>query len=153
MRYVEVGGEIDKHNRLILHELLDQIKPQRVDIDIVFRDDDDDDIDVEREPTDAELLALVESASLAYARDECKPVERVWDDIKIKATGEINELGQIILDEPLRESEARYVDVVIKFIKDGREQRKFDEFEENIYEEHIALIKAPSDPKVHSYAG
>ena len=44
MRYIEVGGEIDREHRLILHESLIEIKPQRVEIDIVFRDDEDDDV-------------------------------------------------------------------------------------------------------------
>lgn len=152
MRYIEVGGEIDKNNRLILHELLDQIKPQRVDIDIVFRDDDDDDIDVEREPTDAEIFERVEQALLEYSRGECKPASD-WSGIKIKATGEINDLGQLVLDEPLPESAAQYVDVVVFFIKDEEYKKKFYESEENIYEEHPALIKESIDSKVHSYAG
>lgn len=152
MRYIEVGGEIDKNNRLILHELLDQIKPQRVNIDIVFRDDDDDDIDVEREPTDEEIFERVEQALLEYSRGECTPASD-WTGIKIKATGEINDLGQLVLDEPLQEAEAQYVDVVIKFIKDEEYKKKFYESEENIYEEHPALIKESIDSKVHSYAG
>jgi wyosine [tRNA(Phe)-imidazoG37] synthetase (radical SAM superfamily) len=60
MRYIEVGGEIDKNNQLILHELLDRIKPQRVEINIVFRDDDDNDVDVEREPTNKEIEERIE---------------------------------------------------------------------------------------------
>jgi hypothetical protein len=152
MRYIEVGGEIDKNNRLILHELLDQIKPQRVNIDIVFRDDDDDDIDVDREPTDEEIFERVEQALLEHSRGECSPASD-WSDIKIKATGEINDLGQLVLDRPLDETKAQYVDVVIKFIKDEEYQKKFYESEENIYEEHPALIKESIDSKVHSYAG
>lgn len=152
MRYIEVGGEIDKNNRLILHELLDQIKPQRVNIDIVFRDDDDDDIDVEREPTNEEIFERVEQALLEHSRGECSPASD-WSDIKIKATGEINDLGQLVLDRPLDETKAQYVDVVIKFIKDEEYQKKFYESEENIYEEHPALIKESIDSKVHSYAG
>jgi hypothetical protein len=152
MRYIEVGGEIDKNNRLILHELLDQIKPQRVDIDIVFRDDDDD-IDVEREPTDEEIFERVEQALLQQSRGELKSVKQMWDEIRIKATGEINDFGQLVLDEPLRETEAQYVDVVIFFIKDEEYKKKLYESEENIYEEHPALIKEPSDSKVPSYAG
>lgn len=152
MRYVEVGGEIDKHNRLILHESLIEIKPQRVEIDIVFRDDDDDDIDVEREPTDEEISERVEQALLEYSRGECTPASD-WSDIKIKATGEINERGQLVLDRPLGEVEAQYVDIVLWFIKDEEYQRKFYQSEENIYEEHIVLFKESSDLKEHSYAG
>jgi hypothetical protein len=153
MRYIEVGGEIDNNNRLILHELLDQIKPQRVQIDLVFRDDDDDDIDVEREPTDEEICARVEQALLEHSRGELKSVRQMWDDIRIKTTGEINDFGQLVLDEPLRETKAQYVDVVIFFIKDEEYKKKFYESEENIYEEHPALIKEPSDSKIPSYAG
>jgi hypothetical protein len=153
MRYIEVGGEIDQNNRLILHELLDQIKPQRVDIDIVFRDDDDDDIDVDREPTYEEICDRIDKALLQQSRGELKSVKQMWDEIRIKTTGEINDLGQLVLDEPLRETKAQYVDVVIFFIKDEEYKKKFYESEENIYEEHPALIRQPSDAKVPSYAG
>jgi hypothetical protein len=152
MRYIEVGGEIDRNNQLILHELLDQIKPQQVEIDIVFRDNDDDDIDIEREPTDEEIFERVERALLEQSRGECTPASD-WSDIKIKATGEINDFGQLVLDEPLKQAEAQYVDVVIFFIKDEEYNQKFYGSEENIYEEHPALIKEPSDSKVPSYAG
>jgi hypothetical protein len=152
MRYIEVGGEIDKNNQLILHELLDQIKPQRVEIDIVFRDDDDDDIDVEREPTDEEIFERVERALLEYSRGECKPASD-WSDIKIKATGEINDFGQLVLDEPLKKAEAQYVDVVMFFIKDEEYNKKFYGSEENIYEDHPALVKEPSNSQIPSYAG
>jgi hypothetical protein len=153
MRYVEVGGEIDREHRLILHESLIEIKPQRVEIDIIFRDDDDTDVDIDREPTDEEILERVEQGLLEYSRGECKPVAQMWDDLRIKATGEINDRGQLILDEPLGEVEAQYVDVVLWFIKDEEYQKKFDRSEENIYEEHITLIRESSDRKEHSYAG
>ncbi len=152
MRYIEVGGEIDKNNQLILHELLDQIKPQRVEIDIVFRDDDNHDIDVEREPTIEEIEERIEQALLQQSRGELKSVEEMWNNIKIKATGEINDFGQLVLDEPLKQAEAQYVDVVIFFIKDEEYEKKFYGAEENIYEEHPALIKTSNDSKVPSYA-
>jgi hypothetical protein len=153
MRYIEVGGEIDRDNRLILHESLSEIKPQRVEIDIWFRDDDDDDdIDVEREPTDEEIFERVEQGLLEYSRGECTPASD-WSDIKIKTTGEINDLGQLILDERLIETKAQYVNIVIKFIKDDLYKKKFYESEENIYEEHLALIKETRESKIHSYAG
>jgi hypothetical protein len=153
MRYIEVPGEIDKNNRLILHESLIEIKPQRVEIDIIFRDDDDDDIDIEREPTDEETFERVEQALLEYARGECTPVSQMWDDIRIKTTGEINDRGQLVLDEPLGQVEDRYVDVVLWFIKDEEYNKKFYGSEENIYEEHPALVKEASDSKIPSYAG
>lgn len=153
MRYIEVGGEIDREHRLILHESLIEIKPQRVEIDIVFRDDEDDDVDVDRQPTDEEISERVEQALIEYSKGECKPVAQMWDDLRIQATGEINDRGQLILDEPLGEVEGQYVDVVLWFIKDEEYQKKFYRSEENIYEEHIALIKESSDRKEHSYAG
>jgi wyosine [tRNA(Phe)-imidazoG37] synthetase (radical SAM superfamily) len=152
MRYIEVSGEIDKNNQLILHELLDQIKPQQVEIDIVFRDNDDDDVDIKREPSDEEIFERVERALLEQSRGECTPASD-WSDIKIKATGEINDFGQLVLNEPLKQAEAQYVDVVIFFIKDEEYNQKFYGSEENIYEEHPALIKESSDSKVPSYAG
>jgi hypothetical protein len=84
-----------------LHESPIEIKPQRVEIDIVFRDDEDDDInvDVDREPTDEEIFERVEQGLLEYSRGECTPASD-WSDIKIKATGEINDRGQLVLDEP-----------------------------------------------------
>jgi hypothetical protein len=152
MRYVEVGGEIDREHRLILHESLIEIKPQRVEIDIIFRDDDDTDVDIDREPTDEEIFERVEQGLLEYSRGECTPASD-WSDIKIKATGEINDRGQLVLDEPIGEVPAQYVDIVIKFIKDDEYKKKFYESEENIYEEHIALVKESSESKVHSYTG
>jgi hypothetical protein len=53
MRYIEVPGHIDEHDRLILDELLDVIKPQRVKIDIWFRDEDEEEY---REETKEEIL-------------------------------------------------------------------------------------------------
>jgi wyosine [tRNA(Phe)-imidazoG37] synthetase (radical SAM superfamily) len=152
MRYIEVGGEIDKNNQLILHELLDQIKPQRVEINIVFRDDDDNDVDVEREPTNKEIEERIEKYLLEQSRGEIRSIEQMWENIMIEATGEINDFGQLVLDEPLKKTEAQYVNIVVFFIKDEEYKKKFYESEENIYEEHLALIKKHSEPKVPSYA-
>ena len=101
MRYIEVTGEIDGNNRLILHESLKEIKPQQVEIDIVFCDDDEEEY---REPTKAEILADIVESLHEYSRGECTPISDMWDDIKIKTTGEINEEGQLILDKPLKET-------------------------------------------------
>jgi wyosine [tRNA(Phe)-imidazoG37] synthetase (radical SAM superfamily) len=136
MRYIEVGGEIDKNNQLILHELLDQIKPQRVEINIVFRDDDDNDVDVEREPTNKEIEERIEKYLLEQSRGEIRSIEQMWENIMIEATGEINDFGQLVLDEPLKKTEAQYVNIVVFFIKDEEYKKKFYESEENIYEEH-----------------
>jgi hypothetical protein len=138
MRYIEVPGEIDGNNRLILHESLKEIKPQQVEIDIVFCDDDEEDY---REPTKAEILADIAESLREYSRGECTPVSEMWDDIKIKIAGEINEEGQLILDKPLRETKPQYVDVVIWFIKDNKSPNKSEEFEEKSYEQHLTFVK------------
>jgi hypothetical protein len=77
----------------------------------------------------------------------------MWDDMMIQATGEINEAGQLILDEPLKETSPRYVDVVIRFIQERAYTNKIAESEENIYEEHITLVKEFSGSRTRSYAG
>ncbi|WP_295615349.1 hypothetical protein [Chamaesiphon sp. GL140_3_metabinner_50] len=143
MRYIEVPGEIDDHNRLILHESLNEIKPQQVEIDIIFCDDDEDD----REPTKAEILADIVESLREYSRGECTPVAEMWDEIKIKTTGEINEEGQLILDRPLRETKAQSVDVVMWFIKDDKSPNKFDEFEGNSYEQHLTFVRELSEAR------
>jgi hypothetical protein len=149
MRYIEVPGEIDNNNRLILHESLEQIKPQQVRIDIVFRDDEED----EREPTKEEILESIVEGLREYSRGECRPISEMWDNIMIQSTGEINDRGELILDKPLAETQAQYVDVVMWFIKDEACPQKFSESEENIYEEHLTLVKEPSESKPKAYAG
>ena len=143
MRYIEVPGEIDGNNRLILHESLKEIKPQQVEIDIVFCDDEED----YREPTKAEILADIVESLHEYSRGECTPISEMWDDIKIKTTGEINEDGQLILDQPLKETKPQSVDVVMWFIKDDKSPKKFDEFEENSYEQHMTFVKELSEAR------
>jgi hypothetical protein len=144
MRYIEVPGEIDGNNRLILHESLKEIKPQQVEIDIVFCDDDEEDY---REPTKSEILEDIVESLHEYSRGECTPVSEMWDDIKIKTTGEINEEGQLILDQPLKETKPQSVDVVMWFIKDDKSPNKFDEFEENSYEQHMTFVKELSEAR------
>lgn len=143
MRYIEVPGEIDGNNRLILHESLKEIKPQQVEIDIVFCDDEED----HREPTKAEILESIVESLHEYSRGECTPVSEMWDDIKIKTTGEINEEGQLILDQQLRETKAQSVDVVIWFIKDTKSPHKFGGFDENSYEQHMTFVKELSEAR------
>ena len=138
MRYIEVPGEINENNQLILHESLKEIKPQRVKIDIIFREPDEEDY---REPTKAEILESFRQGFRECLRGETSPISELWDDIKIKATGEINEQGQLVLDEPLTETKPQYVDVVMWFIKDEEYLKKFYGSEENIYEEHLTLVK------------
>jgi hypothetical protein len=144
MRYIEVPGEIDGHNRLILHESLKEIKPQQVEIDIVFCDDDEEDY---REPTKTEILESIVESLHEYSRGECIPVSEMWDDIKIKTTGSINEEGQLILDQPLKDTKPQAVDVVMWFIKDAQAPNKFNEFEENIYEQHMTFVKELSESR------
>ncbi len=144
MRYIEVPGEIDANNRLILHESLKEIKPQQVEIDIVFCDDDEEEY---REPTKAEIIDGIVESLHEYSRGECTPVSEMWDDIKIKTTGEINEEGQLILDRPLKETKPQSVDVVMWFIKDTKSPKKFDEFEDNNYEQHLTFVKELSEAR------
>lgn len=53
MKSIRVPGEIDKNHRLSLDETLDVIKPQQVEIDIIFLGDDLEDY---YEPSKAEIL-------------------------------------------------------------------------------------------------
>ncbi len=145
-----MAGEINEHNQLILHESLSEIKPQKVNIDIIFRDDDEEDY---REPTKEEILESIRQGFRECLRGETFPISELWDDIKITITGEINEQGQLVLDEPLKEIKAQYVDVVMWFIKDEEYMKKFYGSEENIYEEHLTLVKELSDSRTRSYAG
>jgi hypothetical protein len=138
MRYIEVPGEINQNNQLILHESLNEIKPQRVKIEIIFRDDNEEDY---REPTKAEILESIRQGFRECLRGETSPISELWDDTEIEATGEINDQGQLVLDEPLTEIKPQYVDVVMWFIKDEEYLKKFYGSEENIYEEHLALVK------------
>jgi hypothetical protein len=138
MRYIEVSGEINENNQLILHESLKEIKPQRVKIDIIFRSPDEEDY---REPTKAEILESIRQGFRECLRGQTSPISELWDDTEIEATGEINEQGQLVLDEPLTETKPQYVDVVMWFIKDEEYLKKFYGSEENIYEEHLALVK------------
>jgi hypothetical protein len=142
MRYIEVPGEINDRNQLILHESLSEIKPQRVKIDIIFRDPDEGDY---REPTKAEILESIRQGFRECLRGETSPISDLWDDLEIEATGEINDRGQLVLDEPLRETKPQYVDVVMWFIKDEEDLKKFYGSEENIYAEHPALVKEFSE--------
>jgi hypothetical protein len=142
MKYIEVSGEIDRDNQLILHELLNQIKSQRVEIDIVFRDEED-----YRESTKAEIFEGIRESLHEYSRGECRPVAELWDNIMIQSTGEIDEVGQLIIDEPLKKTESQYVDVVIRFVKD---EKSNEEAHQHGYK---ALVKELSGSRTRSYAG
>jgi hypothetical protein len=115
MKSIRVPGEIDKNNRLILDETLDVIKPQQVEIDIIFLGDDLEDY---REPSKSEILeGIREGLHDCVTGNTLSSMSELWDNIGIKATGEIDEAGQLTLDEPLRATKPQYVDVIIWFIK------------------------------------
>jgi hypothetical protein len=117
MRYIEVQGRIDEQNRLILDESLDVIKPQRVKIDIWFRDEDEEEY---REPTKAEILEGIDRGFRDCLEGRTTPVGETWHEFTIEATGKIDDEGQLILDEPLKTTEHPYVDVVIWFNRSDR---------------------------------
>ncbi len=119
MRYIEVPGHIDEHDRLILDELLDVIKPQRVKIDIWFRDEDEEEY---REETKEEILEGIRRGFQDCLEGRTKPVGEMWDELRIKTTGEIDNQGYLILDRPLRPTKQQYVDVVIWFVENNKSQ-------------------------------
>ena len=122
MKSIRVPGEIDLNNRLILDESLDVIKPQQVEIDIIFLDDDLADY---QEPSKAEILeGIREGLHDCVAGNTLSSMSELWENLGIKATGEINEAGQLILDEPLRATKPQYVDVTIWFVKNRNSQEE-----------------------------
>lgn len=114
MRYIEVSGEINDRNQLILDESLEVIKPQQVKIDIWFRDEDEAEY---HEETNAEILAGIREGLHESSSGDTQSIDDMWDDLRIKTTGTINDIGQLILDEPLKQTQAQSVDVVIWFTK------------------------------------
>jgi hypothetical protein len=119
MRYIEVPGYIDEHDRLILDESLDVIKPQQVKIDIWFRDEDEEEY---REETKEEILAGIREGFRDCLEGRTSPFGEKWDEFTIETTGRIDDKGQLILDEPLRPTKFQYVDVVIWFIRDNKSE-------------------------------
>ncbi len=119
MRYIEVSGEINDQNQLILDESLEVIKPQQVKIDIWFRDEDEEEY---HEETNAEILAGIREGLHECLTGETQLIDDMWDDLRIKTTGTINDLGQLILDEPLKQTQAQSVDVVIWFAKNRQSE-------------------------------
>jgi hypothetical protein len=114
MRYIEIVGRINEHNLLILGESLDVIKPQRVRVDLWFRDEDEEEY---REETKGEILAGIREGLQECLTGEAQPISEMWDDLRIRTTAVINDSGQLILDEPLSPTQAQDVDVVIWFIR------------------------------------
>ena len=84
MRYIEVPGHIDEHDRLILDESLDVIKPQQVKIDIWFRDDDEEKY---HEPTKEEILEGFREGFRDCLEGRTSPIAEMWDELMIKTTG------------------------------------------------------------------
>ena len=119
MKYIEVSGHIDEHDRLILDESLDVIKPQQVKIDIWFRDDDEEEY---HEETKEEILEGIHRGFRDCREGRTSPVGEKWDEFTIETTGSINNEGQLILDEPLRLTKCQYVDVVIWFIRNSKSE-------------------------------
>lgn len=118
MKNIEISGKIDTNNRLILDESLDVIKPQKVEIDIWFRDDDEGDY---HEKTKSEILDGIREGLRDCLTGNTYTAKEMWDSLLVKATGTINDEGQLILDEPLRTTKPQDVDVVIWFIKDKKD--------------------------------
>jgi hypothetical protein len=117
MRYIEVPGRIDENDRLILDESLDVIKPQRVKIDIWFRDEDEEEY---REETKEEILEGIRRGFQDCLEGRTSPVGEKWDEFTIETTGAIDDEGKLILDEPLSTTKQQYVDVVIWFIRNQK---------------------------------
>jgi hypothetical protein len=124
MKSLRVPGRIDEHDRLILDYLLDALKPQQVEIDIILLDDDLEDY---YEPTKEEILEGIREGFHDCLTGNTSPVSELWDDLMIQTTAEIDEEGQLILNEPLKEIKPQYVDVVIWFSKNRTSQAQPNE--------------------------
>jgi hypothetical protein len=94
-------------------------------MDIILLDDDLEDY---YEPTKEEILEGIREGLHDCLTGNTSPVSELWDELRIQATGEIDEEGQLILDYPLRKTTPQYVDVVIWFINNKK-------FTEDVYEE------------------
>ena len=106
MKSLRVPGRIDENGRLILDYLLDALKPQQVELDIWLLDDDLADY---CEPTNEEILGGIREGLHDCLTGNTSPVSELWDELRIKATGEINQEGQLILDYPLKKTASQYV--------------------------------------------
>jgi hypothetical protein len=124
MKSLRVPGRIDENDRLILDYLLDVIKPQQVELDIILLDDD---LEDDYEPTKEEILEGIREGLHDCLTGNTSPVSELWDDMMIQTTAEIDEEGQLILNEPLKETKPQYVDVVIWFVKNRTSQEQSNE--------------------------
>jgi hypothetical protein len=121
MKSLRVPGRIDENNRLILDYLLDALKPQQVELDIILLDED---LEDDYEPTKEEILEGIREGLRDCLTGNTSPVSELWDDMMIQTTAEIDEEGQLILNDPLKETKPQYVDVVIWFIKNRTAQEQ-----------------------------
>lgn len=112
MKSLRVPGKIDKKARLILDESLDVIRPQRVEVDIIFLDDKLGDY---RVPTKDDILEGIREGFHDCLTGNTAPISELWDDIMIQTTAEIDAAGQISLDRLPSETKPQYVDVAIWF--------------------------------------
>jgi hypothetical protein len=117
MKSIRVPGRIDEHDRLVLDESLDVLKPQKVELDIWFIDDDEEEEYYQQ--TKEEILEGFRESLGDLLAGRTSPVEGMWDELRIKATGEIDAEGRLILDEPLKSTSCQNVDVVIWFLKNA----------------------------------
>ncbi len=117
MKSIRVTGAIDENNQLVLDESLDVLKPQKVELDIWFRDDDEDEYYQE---TKEEILEGIREGFGDCIEGRTSPVEKMWDELMIQTKGAIDDRGQLILDEPLKEVKPQNVDVVIWFISNRK---------------------------------
>ena len=124
MKSLRVPGRIDENKRLVLDDLLDVIKPQQVEIDIILLDDDLEDY---YEPTKEEILEGIREGLHDCLTGNTSPISELWDDMMIQTTAEIDEESQLILNEPLKETKPQYVDVVIWFVKNRTSQAQTSE--------------------------
>ncbi len=126
MRYIEVPGEINESNQLILDESLNVIKPQKVKTDMIFCDDEE-----YHNESKEEILEGIREGFHECLTGNTHPISELWDDIMIQATGAINEEGELILDEPLKPTKPQNVDIVIWFIKNKNsiEESSKEDFE------------------------
>ncbi len=125
MKSIRVPGAIDENNQLVLDESLDVLKPQKVELDIWFIDDDEEEEYYQQ--TKEEILEGIREGIRDCIEGRTSPVEDMWHELMIQTTGTIDDEGQLILDEPLRETKQQDVDVVIWFIRNRKSERGVSE--------------------------
>lgn len=134
MKSIRVPGRIDENNRLVLDESLDVLKPQKVELYIWFIDDDEDEY---YQQTKEEILESIREGFRDCLEGRTSPVENMWDELMIKTTGAIDDEGQLVLNEPLREAKPQDVDVVIWFT---RNRKSAPEVSEDLYQDENPTV-------------